>query len=93
MKMVAIAILKNKLSLFLREVEAGVRLIITDHGRPVAKLVPLEEGKVSTFEEKMIVLSKAGMVDTLKLNPHFKKIKPVFLEKNIASQYVIEDRG
>ena len=42
MKRVGVAELKNNLSRHLRVVEGGEVLEITDHDRPVARLVPIE---------------------------------------------------
>lgn len=37
-----ISIVKNNLSSLVREVQQGETIIITDHGRPVARLEPME---------------------------------------------------
>jgi prevent-host-death family protein len=42
MKRVGVADLKNNLSRHLREVEGGMAIEVTDHDRPVARLVPIE---------------------------------------------------
>jgi prevent-host-death family protein len=42
MKRVGVAELKNGLSRHLREVEGGAILEITDHDRPIARLIPIE---------------------------------------------------
>ena len=42
MKQVGVAELKNNLSRHLRAVEAGETIEVTDHDRPVARLVPIE---------------------------------------------------
>lgn len=42
MKQVGVADLKNNLSRHLREVEGGAVIEVTDHDRPVARLVPVE---------------------------------------------------
>lgn len=42
MQRVGVADLKNNLSRHLRSVEAGEMLEITDHDRPIARLVPVE---------------------------------------------------
>jgi prevent-host-death family protein len=42
MKRVGVADLKNGLSRHLREVQGGLALEITDHDRPIARLVPIE---------------------------------------------------
>jgi prevent-host-death family protein len=42
MKQVGVADLKNNLSRHLREVEGGTVIEVTDHDRPVARLIPIE---------------------------------------------------
>jgi prevent-host-death family protein len=42
MKRVGVAELKNALSRHLRAVESGNEIVVTDHDRPVARLVPIE---------------------------------------------------
>jgi len=42
MKQVGVADLKNNLSRHLRAVEAGEVIEVTDHERPIARLVPIE---------------------------------------------------
>ena len=42
MKQVGVAELKNNLSRYLRSVEAGEELEVTDHDRPIARLIPIE---------------------------------------------------
>jgi len=42
MKQVGVAELKNNLSRHLRLVEAGEAIEVTDHDRPIARLIPIE---------------------------------------------------
>ncbi len=42
MNRVGVAELKNNLSRHLRSVEAGETIEVTDHDRPIARLVPIE---------------------------------------------------
>ena len=42
MKQVGVADLKNNLSRHLRLVEAGEVIEVTDHDRPIARLIPIE---------------------------------------------------
>lgn len=42
MKQVGVADLKNNLSRHLKTVEAGEVLEVTDHDRPIARLIPIE---------------------------------------------------
>lgn len=50
--------LKARLSEYLRQVKQGHIVIITEHGRPVGRLVPAE----GTLEARLKVLQEAGMV-------------------------------
>ena len=42
MKRVGVAELKNNLSRHLREVKQGEEIEVTDHDRPIARLIPIE---------------------------------------------------
>lgn len=44
MKKVSVAILKENLSHYLREVKAGEEVIVTSHQQPVAKVVSYDNG-------------------------------------------------
>lgn len=55
---VGIRELKAQISKYLRQVKAGQTLIITDHGKPVGRIVPVEE----TLEARMQRLVEAGIV-------------------------------
>lgn len=45
MRRVGVAELKNNLSRHLRAVEAGEQLEVTDHDRPIARLVPIDNDR------------------------------------------------
>ena len=63
MEKVGSTILKNSLNVFLAKVAAGARIIITDRGRPIAKLVPLDEnGEKPSADELIAELITKGMV-------------------------------
>jgi len=47
MKRVGIAELKNNLSIHLRAVEHGSEIEVTDRGRPIARIVPVQQGAAS----------------------------------------------
>jgi prevent-host-death family protein len=64
---VGIRELKAQISKYLRQVKAGQTLIITDHGKPVGRIVPVEE----TLEARMQRLVEAGIVRW-----NGKKLKP-----------------
>ena len=50
--------LKARLSEYLRQVQRGQTVIITDHGRPVGRLSPVEQ----SLEERLEALQAAGLV-------------------------------
>ena len=60
--------LKARLSEYLRQVSQGQTVIITDHGRPVGRLSPVEQ----PLEERLKALQNAGMVAW-----NGQKLKPV----------------
>ena len=60
--------LKSRLSEYLRQVKQGHTVIITDHGRPVGRLLPAEQ----EFENRLKVLQGAGMVAW-----NGQKLKPI----------------
>jgi prevent-host-death family protein len=49
-----VAELKASLSRYLERVKAGQEVLVTDHGRPVAKLVPVAEAEKGSRREAMI---------------------------------------
>jgi len=51
MKAVKIAELKDRLSEHLRAVERGVEVVVTDRGRPIARIVPFPSGQPSATIE------------------------------------------
>jgi len=57
---VSVGHLKARLSEYLRQAGAGTPVIITSHGRPVARLVPLEGA--AALEGRMEHLVRSGLV-------------------------------
>lgn len=55
---VGIQELKARLSSYLRQVKSGVTLIITEHGKPIGRIVPLEV----PLETRVRELTQAGLV-------------------------------
>lgn len=60
--------LKARLSEYLRQVGQGRTVIITDHGRPVGRLSPVDQ----PLDERLKALQNAGIVAW-----NGKKLKPV----------------
>jgi prevent-host-death family protein len=88
MQTVGVRDLKNNLSRHLKRVQSGERLVITDRGRSIATLSPVEPTGDLDWVHKMV---EAGLV-------HWNGVKPTGATRPIkakgwsASQMVIEDR-
>ncbi len=84
--------LKNRLGSYLRAVQQGHSLLITDRGKPVAKLCPPDEENISneTIEETLKKLDARGLIRLAK-RP-FPKFRAIPSRGKSASQMIIEDR-
>lgn len=52
----------------MRTVKAGKEFVITERGKPVAKVIPFEQKKES-FEERLLRLEKEGVILPAKKKP------------------------
>jgi prevent-host-death family protein len=59
MKRISIGILKARLSEYLDAVRAGEEVIVTDRGKPVARLLPV--GGSDQAKSRMVELVRAGL--------------------------------
>lgn len=57
-KRIGIRQLKSTLSECVREVKAGRTIVVTDHGQPVARLIP----EATSLRERVEALRKAGAI-------------------------------
>lgn len=55
MKTAGVAELKARLSLYLEQVKRGHEVLVTDRGRPVAKLVPVIGGESDTSRRERLI--------------------------------------
>lgn len=71
MTTVAVSDLKARLSEYLKRVQGGAEVLITDRGKPVARLVPVFRSK--TTRESWIQMEKQGLIKigSGKLPKHF----------------------
>ena len=60
MKTAAVSKLKAHLSDYLNQVKAGSEILITDHGKPVARIVPLSRQK--NLRESLVKIEKQGLI-------------------------------
>ncbi len=61
MKTAAISKLKASLSEYLDKVKAGEEVLVTDRGKPVARIVPLERA-VTEMPPHLLAMERAGLV-------------------------------
>ncbi len=84
--------LKNRLGAYLHAVKRGQSLVITDRGKPIAKLSPLDHDETSfeSIEQSLKKLEDEGLL-RLGKRP-FAKFRPVASRGKPASEMIIEDR-
>ncbi len=87
MAKVAIRELKNRLSLYLRRVKAGERLVVTDRGKPVAVITRAE----SPTDEKIEVMIRERAARWEGGKPQGAKRPPKITGPSV-SEAIIEDR-
>ena len=88
MNTVGVRDLKNRLSHHLKRVRAGARLTVTERGKPIATLAPVEEKDSLAWLHKMVAEGRAqwsGGKPTGSKNPPRNTGK-------LLSDIVIEDR-
>ena len=88
---VSIRELKNRLSEYLRLVQAGERLVVTDHGRPIAELNPLASERLSP-RQRLARLVEAGEVTEPKKG-RLGEVRPSRVRGRPVSETLLEDRG
>lgn len=90
---VGIRELKNNLSRYLRRVKGGEDVVVTERGKPVARLTREEGAAESCLEEDLRRLETAGII-TRATNPRRRKhTPPLKVPGKPLSEIVIEDRG
>jgi prevent-host-death family protein len=80
MKYVSTAELKARLSSYLAQVKEGEGVYVTSHGRPVAELLPLNEGNFPGIRKPDRPLSD------------LKRLRPSKRSRSSAEDWLLEDR-
>ena len=83
---------KMHLSRYLKTVQNGGEVIITDRGRPVGKIVPLEDAEMP-LSERLKHLEHKGIIEPQRDKSGLKSHAPVAVEQDIAQKYLQEDRN
>ena len=92
MKIVGCRELKNRLGRYLKLVGKGETLIVTDRGKPVARIVPTDSngGEGRSVTEVLKQMEAEGHL-RLGTRP-FKRFKPIRLKGKPLSKIIVEDR-
>ena len=91
MRTVPIAVFKAKLSKFLDQVRSGIEYVVTDHGRPIAKVIPMEP---SSQDPLLDELTRSGQVQPAKskISGRFWDSSRVTDRKDLVLGYLLEER-
>lgn len=93
MKIAAVSKLKASLSEYLLKVKAGEEVLVTDRGRPVAKLIPLKRAETG-IPPHLLTLERAGLVRIGKgtLKPDFWRMPRPKDTQGRAVVHLLEER-
>jgi prevent-host-death family protein len=83
--------LKNKLGQYLRSVRLGNEVLITVHGRPLARIVP-EPSRRTPLEAKLVRLAAQGILQAPEVRLRHDFPAPVDLEGRALSEIIVEER-
>ena len=94
MQSVGIRDLKSRLTHYLRLIKGGERLVVTERGKPVALIRPLDGTEAqASIEERLVVLAKQGKIRLpLKKGRFDVKTPPIKVKGKPLSRIIIEDR-
>jgi prevent-host-death family protein len=84
--------LKNSLTRYLRLVDQGQALLVTNRNRVVAVLKKPDRNSAPTLEEKLGALVAEGKLLPAAKPGRFKPFKPVRVKGQPVSKTIIEDR-
>ncbi len=82
---------KIHLSRYLKMVQQGIEIILTDRGRPVGKIVPIQNDKLP-LDERIKLLEDRGLLAAEKRKDRKKPPLPIAVPDNVAQKYLREDR-
>jgi prevent-host-death family protein len=88
---VSVRDLKDRLSEYLRRVENGERLVVTDRRRPIAEIGPVKRGRM-TQEQWLAFLDERGELTRGRRPRKFAAVKPTRIRGKPLSKTILEDR-
>jgi len=82
---------KARLSKLLRMMAKGREVVLTDHGRPVGKLVPIDKGALP-LSSRIKEMEEAGILEPVTGKGPRRSPPPIPVEKGMAQILLEEDR-
>ena len=92
MKTVGSRELKNRLGRYLGLVGKGETIIVTDRGKPVARLVPPEPEPETTYSVEDLLKRLEAEGHLRRGSGKFRPFKPIRVKGKPMSQMILEDR-
>ncbi len=92
MKTVGSRKLKNRLGRYLGMVGRGETIIVTDRGKPVARLVPPEPKPETTYSVEDLLRRLEAEGHLRRGTRPFKRFKPIRVKGKPMSQMILEGR-
>jgi prevent-host-death family protein len=92
MSAVGVKELKNRLTHYLRLTKAGEEVIVTEHGKPIAVLQPIQSAAgVRSLEGRLAQLATRGVLAAPKRQP-LKRVRRVAAGGPPLSRIILDDR-
>lgn len=92
MATVGVRELKNRLTQYLRRTKQGEEVVVTERGKPIALLRPIQAGKAPlTLEARLARLAAEGYL-TLPTRKRLRRIRRVKVGGTPISKMILEDR-
>lgn len=93
MRTAAVSELKASISEYLTNVKAGEEVLVTDRGKPIAKLIPIKRDETE-FPHHLLTLERAGLVriGTGKIAARFWDLPRPNDKKGLALRFLLEER-
>ncbi len=92
MSSVGVKELKNRLTHYLRKTKQGEEVIVTERGRPIALIQPIQSAeRARSLEARLARLTAQGLVTPPARKP-MRKVRLVTIAGPPVSKIVLEDR-
>lgn len=88
---VSVRELKDRLSEFLRRVERGERLVVTDRKRPIAEIGPVTSERMS-HDQWFTFLGERGELTRARSPRKFADVEPTRIRGGPLSRTILDDR-